>query len=139
MSDNKSVSHIPVLTGSTNYRAWWIKVDSHANLHGFSAAYEGNNEPADRANPTSIETAGLRELKAKGLLKSTVSDIIAQELYDKKVTLDTAQKMLEYLKGKYKKQGAIASLLDFTQLFEWRFADDGDLEGQLGRFYNIQS
>ena len=80
MSDNKSVSHIPVLTGSTNYRAWWIKVDSYADLHGFSTAYEGTNEPADRSNPTSVETAGLRELKAKGLLKSTVSDIIAQEL-----------------------------------------------------------
>ena len=85
MSDNKSVSHIPVLTGSTNYRAWWIKVDSYADLHGFSAAYKGTNTPADQANPTSVETAGLRELKAKGLLKSTVSDIIAQcqECYQK--------------------------------------------------------
>ena len=139
MSDNKSVSHIPVLTGSTNYRAWWIKVDSYADLHGFSAAYEGNNEPTDRTNPTSVETAGLRELKAKGLLKSTVSDIITQELYDKKATLDTAKKMLDHLKDKYEKQGAIASLLDFTQLFEWRFVDDSDLEGQLGRFYDIRS
>ena len=139
MSDNKSVSHIPVLTGSTNYRAWWIKVDSYADLHGFSAAYEGKNEPADQSNPTSVETAGLRELKAKGLLKSMVSDIIAQELYDKKATLDTAKKMLDHLKDKYEKQGAIASLLDFTQLFEWRFVDDGDLEGQLGRFYDIRS
>ena len=47
--------------------------------------------------------------------------------------------MLKYLKGKYEKQGAIASLLDFTQLFEWWFADDGDLEGQLGQFYDIRS
>ena len=139
MPDNKSVSHIPVLTGSTNYRAWWIKVDSYADLHSFSAAYEGTNAPADQGNPTLVETAGLHELKTKGLLKSTVSDIIVQDLYDKKVTLDTSQKMLKYLKGKYKKQGAIASLLDFTQLFEWRFADDSDLEGQLGRFYNIRS
>ena len=81
----------------------------------------------------------MRELKAKGLLKSTVSDIISQELYDKETTLDTAQKMLDHLKGKYEKQGAIASLLDFTQLFEWRFIDDGGLEGQLSRFYDIQS
>ena len=72
MPDNKSVSHIPVLTGSTNYRAWWIKVDSYADLHSFSAAYEGINEPANQTNPTLVETAGLRELKAKGLLKSTV-------------------------------------------------------------------
>ena len=47
--------------------------------------------------------------------------------------------MLDHLRDKYEKQGAIASLLDFTQLFEWQFADDGDLEGQLGRFYDIRS
>ena len=139
MSDNKSVSHIPVLTGSTNYCAWWIKVDSYADFHGFSAAYEGKNKPADPGSPTSVETAGQRELKAKGLLKSTVSEIISQELYDKKVSLDTTKKMLDHLKDKYEKQGAITSLLNFTQLFEWWFADDGDLEGQLGRFYDIWS
>ena len=134
MSDNKPVSHIPVLTGSTNYCSWWIKIDSYADLHGFSAAYEGKNNPADPGNPTLVETAGQRKLKAKGkgLLKSTVSDIIAQELYDKKVMLTTAQQMLTHLKDEYKKQGAIASLLDFIQLFEWQFTDDSNLEGQLG-------
>ena len=101
MPDNKSVSHILVLTGSTNYHAWWIKVDSYADLHSFSATYEGINEPADQMNPTSVETAGLYELKAKGLLRSTVSDIITQELYDKKAMLDTAKKMLDHLKDKY--------------------------------------
>ena len=139
MTDNKSVSHIPVLTGSTNYRSWWIKVDSYTDLHSFSATYEGKNDPADPTNPTLVETASQCELKAKGLLKLKISDIIAQELYNQKATLDTTQKMLAHLKDKYEKQGAIASLLDFTQLFEWWSTDNGNLEGQLGWFYDIQS
>jgi hypothetical protein len=141
---------MPILTGKANYRQWAMEIEATAQLGGFWGAYTGNNNPIDDS-ATQKDATAQREMKATGLIKKTVSPVIALELSGE-IAADTDEKgvstkrkvknskeLLEYLQSTYEKKDAVSSLLDYRLLLRATLVDDGSLETQLNDLFDLRS
>ena len=161
--DNKSqLSSVPLLSGKQNYRAWALAIKGAAMWGGLWQHFVDPNilesikpepdaqattsaettEPAKPAATTSAEIQKL-EMKAVGALIMTTVPIIQMELDSLKPNPDEKTiftwDMWQHLKSKYETRDGVSALLDYKKFIHTTLSDDGTLEDQLNRHYELCS
>ena len=155
-SNNQSTvpGKIPTLTGTRNYVQWAWSIEGTAQLGTFWSAYIGTNNPLNNSVKQK-DTCLQREMKALGLIKTTVNQAVASEIQsmpevtqiangtDNKITTTTrppnAKEIWEHLKFRYQKQDPRSKLDDLRLLLRPSFVDDGSLEAQLNNLIQVRS
>ena len=153
----KQITTIEHLSGHTNYRKWALAIKSAAQLGSVWEAINGTDEAISESAQHKADFRS-RAGKAIGLITSTVSDTLRLELAELplityKVEVGTgdnatsesltrennADELWRYLKGKFEKKDGVSAILDYHQLIQTRFIDDGNLEKQLNDMQNLRS
>ena len=73
--------NMPILTGKANFRQWSMEIEVTARLGGFWGAYAGDNNARDQS-AAQLDAVAQSEMKAMGLIRKTVTPIIALEIHD---------------------------------------------------------
>ena len=117
-------------------------------LGGFHGPLIGDNTTTS-SEASEIDKIKQREQKAKGLILSTVSQVLKRELHglsntttsgsSSKTTPATAQQMWDHLKSKFKEKTARMLFLDIEKLLRSDLVDDGTMEAQLNKLSEIRS
>jgi len=147
MFSGLAITRIPILSSQAQYLDWSLEFKATAMMGGFHDALIGQNKTTS-TEPSETDKVSQRELKAKGLILKTISQVLRRELMALHFTTTatstttdipaTAQQMWEHLKLKFKESG-FRVLLDFKKLCHFNLVDDGTMEAQLNTLSNIRS
>ena len=142
-SSNVDLKGIPVLSTQHHYHDWAMAVQGQARLVGCWKAFTGTNTTSSTSpDATEQDHVEQREEKAIDLILRTISPNLQEDLLTRDFTLSTqstatpaytstAVDYWKHLKTKFEKQDGISALLDYANLVNTKFMDDGTIEAQI--------
>jgi len=167
MSDNTTtlLSKLTILTGRSNFKKWARELLATAMSGGYGSALAGDNAlPESIRDSKEIAAISLRdayrqrEEKVMGIIQRSVSDSIAQELFEltvKKYKTQlgindeeahplkdsdfTAHDHFKYLRSRYEKVDAATIIMEWRRFNHFLFVDDGTLERQFDELFELRS
>ena len=150
-SSFSSLSHIPILTGSTDYACWSLAIKNAAmmaDVWEYLDSTETYPTPKNLKAPTDDETAAIKvwkkaNSKALGLMGSTCTEELQLHIDKYCVSTTTtstttvspdpptAAEVWKHLATKYKKKDGVTAAMDWGNLIEDRFKSDVCMEEQI--------
>ena len=140
-----SLSHIPVLTSSTNYACWSLVINNAAmmaDVWEYLDRTETYPKVANIKAPTTDETAAIKvwkkaNSKALGLMGSTCTKELQLHIDEYCISATTskdpptAHQVWEHLATKYKKKDSVSAAMDWGNLIKEQFKPDVQMEEQI--------
>ena len=158
-SSFSSLSHIPILTGSTDYARWSLAIKNAAMMADVWEYLDGTEtypEVTEDEKPTADEVATIKvwkkaNSKALGLMGSTCTEELQLHIDEYRITTTvlgsphtstsppTAAEVWTHLANKYKKKDGITAAMDWGNLIEDRFKPDVRMEEQIASHLSQRS